>query len=237
MTIEEAFSKLPVEKRQEIVSSPLKWSSAFLITPNTGEPFTPNYVESLILGSAHRFTVIRVHRRAGKTFALSILALYYALTRINIEVLVICPDGSKVATIFDRIREFIVANSWIHPLKHEDRQNLPQKISFTNGSKIMGFTTAAKSKGEAQGVLSQGADIILIDEAALLGEGDWTAINPIMTGDMYRRNKTRVFVASTPRGTRGRYYEMCKHPRFKKAGWHEIFVPISQNPSISADFY
>lgn len=236
MTIEEIFSNIPKDKALELISNPLKWAEAFLVTPNTSEPFKANHIESLILSSTHRFNVIRVHRRGGKSWALSTLAIYYAMTQRNTEILVICPDGSKVATIFDRIREFVAANDWIHPYRNEDRQNLPQKISFTNGSKITGFTTAAKSKGEALGLRSQGADIVLIDEAAYLGDGDWTAINPIITGDMYRRNKTRVFVASTPAHTRGRYYEMCKNPRMKKA-WHEIFVPIDKNPSVTPEFY
>ncbi len=228
------LKQLPPEVVQEVFSSPLKWAQTFLVTPNTGKPFEANYVENLILSSERRYNVIRVHRRAGKSWALSTLALYHALTAKNSEILVICPDGSKVATIFDRIREFIQANPWISPHVDGDRQNLPQRISFKNGSKINGFTTAAKTKGEATGLRSQGADVILMDEAAYLGEGDWAAIQPIMTGDMYRRRKTKVYVASTPAYTRGHYYNLCKDT-FLKQTWHEIHVRITENPSVTPE--
>jgi hypothetical protein len=232
--LEELLKRIPEEEVFKILSSPLLFAETFLVTPNTGQHFKANYVESKILSSTHRYNVIRVHRRAGKSWALSTLALHGALTQRNSEVLVICPDGSKVATIFDRVREFIAANSWIHPYLDGDRQNLPQRITFKNGSKITGFTTAAKTKGEATSLRSQGADIILIDEAAYLADGDWGAIQPIMTGDMYRRRGTRSYVASTPAYTRGHYYNLCKDP-FHQQTWKEVFVPITENPDVTPE--
>lgn len=234
--LDKLLTKIPEEQVVRILKSPLLFAETFLVTPNDGKPFKANFVQRQILASEHRFNVIRVHRRAGKSWALSTLALHSALTQKNCEVLVICPDGSKVATIMDRVREFVAANEWIRPYIDQDRQNLPQRISFKNGSKITGFTTAAKTKGEATALRSQGADIILIDEAAYLGEGDWGAIQPIMTGDMYRRRKTRVYIASTPAYTRGRYYNLCMDP-FQKKTWKEVYVPIDQNPDISQDLY
>ena len=236
MGLEELLESLPEEEVADILSSPLRFSEAFFVTPTTLEPFRANYVQRQILSSEHNFNVIRVHRRAGKSYAFSILALYYCLVRRNTEVLVICPDGSKVATIFDKIRDFINANDWIQGYKDEDSKSLPQRISFKNGSRIAGFTTAAKMKGEATSIRSQGADIVLIDEAAYLGEGDWGALNAITTGDEYRRFDVRVFVASTPAGTRGRYYELCKNPAMKTV-WYEIFVPLDKNPDISKNRY
>jgi hypothetical protein len=233
---EQLLERIPQDEVAKILKSPLLFAETFLLTPNTGEPFKANYVESKILSSTHRYNVIRVHRRAGKSWALSTLALHAALTQKNIEVLVICPDGSKVATIFDRIREFLVANEVWRGYIDGDRQNLPQRITFKNGSKITGFTTAAKTKGEATALRSQGADVLLIDEAAYLGEGDWGAIQPIMTGDMYRRRGTRVYIASTPAYTRGHYYALCKDP-FHQRTWKQVFVSIDDNPDITQELY
>jgi hypothetical protein len=234
-TLEQLLSEIPPDVLSEIIDSPILWAETLLTTPKKGIPFEANYVQQQILGSKRRFNVIRVHRRAGKSYALAILALHASLTRRGTEVLVIAPGGAQIANVFDTIRDFMAENSWMQEYKVEDRRNLPQRISFKNGSKIQGFTTAARSKGQAMTLRGQGADIILIDEGAYLNEDDWPAITPIMQGDMNRRQKTKVYIASTPAYTRGKYYEFCTSERLKKA-WNEIFVPIDQNPSVSREF-
>jgi hypothetical protein len=234
-TLEELLSEIPQDVLSEIIDSPILWAETLLMTPKKRVPFEANFVQEQILGSRRRFNVIRVHRRAGKSYALAILALHASLTRRGTEVLVIAPGGAQIANVFDTIRDFMGENSWMQEYKVEDRRNLPQRISFKNGSKIQGFTTAARSKGQAMTLRGQGADIVLIDEGAYLNEDDWPAITPIMQGDMNRRQKTKVYIASTPAYTRGKYYEYCTEPRLKKA-WNEIFVPIDKNPSVTAEF-
>lgn len=233
--LEELLLNYPPEQIQEILYNPRAWAEALLITPNTGELFKANYVQQQILGSKHRRNVIRVHRRAGKTFSMTVLALFYAIMVESCQILVIAPTGAQVKEIFTSLREFLRVNPWIEDMKREDQQGNQPRIRFSNGSRITGFTTAARSRGRAMSLRGQGADIILIDEAAYLHEEDWGTIQPILQGDEHRRFPPRVFVASTPAYTRGTYYELCTSPRQKKH-WHRIHVPITQNPSLTQEF-
>ncbi len=217
-----------------IMASPRLWAEALLITPTTGKPFQANYVQQAILESDRRFNVIRVHRRAGKTYALTILALYYAMTLDSCEILIIGPTGNHVEKIFTTIRDFIRVNGWIHPYVVGDKQ-APQRLQFANGAVILGLTTGARTKGGGTGIRGQGADIIFVDEAAYLDEGDWPSILPIIKGDENRRFPPRAYVASTPAQTRGYYYEFCLNPRMKKA-WNEIHISIEDNPTLSPAF-
>jgi hypothetical protein len=214
----------------QAVADPITFAEAFLILPTTQEPVHINYVEQKILASTHRKNVIRVHRRAGKSYSLSILALYHCITTRAYEVLIIGPQGSHVEQLFDKIRQFIYANTWIRDYCIDNDTKSPHHlIKFKNGSSIIGFTTGAKMKGKGDAVRGRGADLILIDEAQLLEENDWVAVKPIIKGDKYRRTPPVVYVAGTPAYTRGDYYDFCKHPEMSK-DWNEVHVSIRDNP-------
>jgi hypothetical protein len=221
---------IDAQSMAQIMGCPKLWAEAFLLTPTTNAAFEANYIQELILTSKRRFNVIRVHRRGGKSYAFAVLALYYALTIEACEILVIGPAGNHVENIFNTLREFVRVNEWIAPHKIGDKQS-PQQLKFDNGSRITGLTTGARSKGKGMGIRGQGADIILVDEAAYLDEGDWPSLIPIMKGDENRRFPPRVYIASTPAHTRGYYYEFCTNPRMKKA-WHEIHVSIEKNERL-----
>ncbi len=172
-------SELETQSMLDIVSSPRLWAEALLVTPTTGKPYKANYVQSQILDSRRRFNVIRVHRRAGKSFALSIIALYYALTtKGGCEILIVAPAGNHIERMMTTVRDFIRTNAWIHAHVTGDKQN-PHRIAFDNGSVILGLPTGAKTKAGGTGIRGQGADILLIDEAAYLDEGDWPTLLPI----------------------------------------------------------
>lgn len=228
MSPEELFASIDPQQAIKIVSDPALWAEAFLKVPDTGDQLKINHVQKLILASNRRFIVVRVHRRAGKSYTFAILALYHALTTESCEILIVCPQQQQVAELFSKIREFIRANDWIQAYKENDGRS-PQHIEFKNGSRVLGFTTGARQKSKAMGLRGQGADIFLIDEAAYLNEEDWEAIKPIMWGDKHRVNPPRVYVASTPSYTRGMYYDLCVKPEFAKY-WHRIHVSVADNP-------
>lgn len=236
-SFEEFFASLDPETVRRVTTEPLAWAETFLVTPVQKEPFKANYVQHQILGSKKRINVIRVHRRAGKTFSMVILALYYVIMYENIKVLIICPGNSQVTEIFTNLRDFINGNPWIQPYLKSDRQANPQRMLFTNGSRITGFTAGSKGKGKAVSVRGQEGDIVLVDEAAYLSEDDWPVIKPIMLGDENRRWPPRVYIASTPAYTRGVYYELCTSAEMEAdMDLNRIHVSILDNPSASPEF-
>jgi hypothetical protein len=235
------LSELPPEQVLKITSEPQAWAEALLIEPKTARRFTCNYVQEQILNSPNRHNVIRVHRRAGKSYSMAILALFYCLMYQNCQVLLICPRGAQVKEIFLTVKDFIRANPWLEAYIATTQSAMPMQIGFTNGSRFSGFTTGAAGRGKATSLRGQGGDVILIDEGAYLHEDDWTAINPIIQGDEHRRWPPKVYIASTPAHTRGHYYELCVKPENKRykdgtTFWREIHVSILENPSVSDQF-
>lgn len=170
------------------------------------------------------------------SYSFAILALFHALNQDSCEILIICPAATQVNNLFTTLREFIRVNSWLSSQVSGNKQ-APQSITFKNGSRIMGFTTGARSKGAAMSIRGQGADVLLIDEAAYLNQEDWPTIIPIMQGDAHRRGKVRVYLASTPAYSRGYYYEFCcsEDPTIQRA-FNRIHVSIMDNPSVDDNF-
>ena len=228
-TLEDLIEALPEEEQGKIVSSPRFFAETLLVTPETEEPFVANYIQRQILDSRYRFNVIRVHRRSGKSYSLSVLALFYALTRSSCDVLLVAPYQEQVQLVFETIREFVRVNAWIEGYITQNRGSPSERLRFSNGSQISGKTAGTKQKSKGASLRGQGADLILIDEAAFLSDEDWETLNPIIKGDKYRKNKPRVFAASTPPYTRGAYYTLCKDPE-KKKYWKEFQMSVTENP-------
>lgn len=239
LSIDELLAELPRAKARQICNEPLAWAEALLVAPATGKPFVANSVQHQILRSPHRYNVIRVHRRAGKSFSMAVLALFYCLMHKNIQVLLVCPRGSQVNEIFLQVKDFIASNPWIEPYVTGSRQALPQQLRFSNGSRFTGFTTGAK--GGAASLRGQGGDVVLVDEGGYIPEDAWAVINPIIQGDEHRRWPPKAYIASTPAYTRGHYYDLCTavphmlHPD-GSVFWHQIYVPITLNPSVDDSF-
>lgn len=216
-----------------LASDPLVFAESFLIEPRTHEPFRANYVQRKLLGAvphANRIAV-RVSRQTGKTYGLTVLAIWAAVTRPRTRVLVVAPDLAKVKVIFDNIDAFLDSNPAIKAsLTRSYSQNPHIGREFSNGSAIVGFTTGSSSNKKATSIRGQGADVIIVDEAAYLSDEDWLAINPIIQGGLYRTD-TLAVVSSTPRIAAGTFYELFTNPNLAQF-WHRIHVPITENPDF-----
>lgn len=215
----------------KILDDPVSWAEVFLRNPEDGTPFEVNPVQRKILSVKSQKTVVRVHRRAGKSYMLAIYALWYATTHESAKILIICPDMGKVKTLFSSIDEFLRVSPTISSDVIGSSESPYMRRKFKNGSEIRGFTAGSSSKTGAKGLRGQTADVVIVDEAAFLNKEDWTAINPIMDGDAKRPNVIS-FVSSTPTAIRERYWEMCTR---ENNGWRKVHVPVTKNPEYDAD--
>jgi len=213
-----------------ILESPLKWAEAFLKNPETGDPFVANYVEKQILGCDKDRVVIRVARRTGKSYSLSILAIWACMVHKYYNVVIFCPDDTKVTELFGVIDGFIDSTPVVNEAISESTKS-PHYIKFKNGSTIKGKTLGSSSKKEGVGARSLGAHLLILDEAAYMSDGDFSAINAIIAGDKYK-DGVRTFAASTPTEFHGVYYSMCKDD---SGTWHEIHIPITENPDFTEE--
>lgn len=217
----------------KIALDPETWAELVLIDPSTMKPFKANFVQKKLFKAVkyNKKTVIRVHRRAGKSYFLAVYALWYALVNRGSKVLIIAPDSDKVENIFKVIRNFINANPIIQEeLLVNSKGDL--EISFKSGGEIKCKTSASNSGNAASGLRGFGADLVILDETAYFREEDFDSINPIITGDQYRVDKIKTIASSTPTETQGTYWSWCFN---KEMGWEEVWVPLSENPEYSEE--
>jgi len=217
-----------------ILENPLLWAEAILKDPGSGENFVANHVERLILTAKEPRVVVRVHRRAGKSYSLSILALWACMVHHYYDVLIVCPRDDQVSELFETIESFINSTAALAESISEKTKS-PHLIKFKNGSTIKGKTTGSSSNGEAIGIKGKGANLVIIDEAAYLADGDFKTLTPIILGDKYKNKdgkSVRTFAASTPNSQQGRYYSWCHDTTGE---WREIHVSITDNPDYTEE--
>lgn len=218
-----------LEAYLSIINNVELFAETFMVNPKTGEPMALNYVQRKMLFTDSLLNAIRVHRRAGKSFGLVIYAIWYALTHKASQILIICPDKDKVLALFELIDQFVDVSPGFKSCLIRSSNSNPIVRKFSNNSTIQGFTTGARTKGAAEALRGQAADVVIIDEGAFLDNDDWPAIEPIIFGDAKRIGKVICFVSSTPTAERGRYWEMCT----KLKGWRKVHVPITDNPDFT----
>ena len=159
----------PVEqaKLKKIMSDPVLWAKAFLISNNAAEkkygPWTARDYQAEMLRDTSLRKVYRCGRRVGKTELMVIEGLFKAFTNKNFRVLYVTPYENQVNLIFMRMRE-LIHDSPLVKREVVRMKSSPYMIEFQNGSTIMGFTTGAASGQGAASVRGQKADLILLDE-------------------------------------------------------------------------
>lgn len=105
----------------------------------------------------------------------------------------------------------------------KDRRS-PHRIEFSNGSKIIGFTSGTKSGSNGDSMRGLDADMIILDEVDRMSQADIDSILAIRYTDPANRY---VRAASTPTGRRAFFYQWCVN---KELGWSEHHYPSSVNP-------
>lgn len=188
----------------------------------------PRWYQEEILCCTSQFKAVRAGRRVGKTAALSVLTLWYAVTNRNFEVLVVCPYVAQVSKIMDNIRELIGESPGVSNSVTRDVKSSPQVIEFANGSKIRGFAAGGSSSGRSDQIRGQDADLIVMDEVDYIADSDIEVIMAILTSN----EETRVIVSSTPRGLRSRLFEWT---RDKDRNWKEFWYISAEGPSWSEE--
>jgi hypothetical protein len=184
----------------------------------------PRWYQEEILCCTSQFKAIRAGRRVGKTASLSVLALWYAVTNKNFEVLLVCPFVAQVSKIMDNIRKLMAESPGVSNSVVRDVRSSPQEIEFANGSKIRGFAAGGSSSGRSDQIRGQDADLIIMDEVDYIADADIEVIMAILTSN----EGVRVVVSSTPRGLRSRLFEWT---RDKDGRWKEFWYISAEGPS------
>lgn len=237
------LSTLTAEERQElleILSDPQAFCEAFFIYPSgpmEGRPFRANFPQQKIFQSDKLTTWICVHRRAGKSYSMTLLALYFAMTREKKQILVFSPSQPQILEFFRILDEWIdnspALSSMIDKSKPNRDSPYPQR-SFLTGSSIVGHITGLK-EGTQQGKRGLTADIVLLDEAQEFSLSDWRVVQAIIGGDFTRLGTVQTYIAGTVREPEGHFYEKVKQIIELENNEVLIHMPITENLDYTAE--
>jgi hypothetical protein len=181
------------------------------------------WYQSRILYCTSRNLVGRQCRQTGKTLMFMYKIFQYIATNDDKTVLVVTPRESQIKKIWDEyiFRDWYFKNAEV---KESIGKNFSQSpyynIKLDNGSKIILMIAGP-------GARSQTADVIYMDEAAIIPAEE---LSSIMGTILARGDEATIFMTSTPKGRGNMFYDSCKlDPAF-----NEYHVSITEVDEIKS---
>jgi hypothetical protein len=171
-----------------------------------------------VLAWKGRQILLNCHRQSGKSTVAGILALYEALYRPGL-ILLISPSLRQSSELFRKVTG-LLDRLEVKPQLVEDNK---LSCELSNGARIISLPS---SEGTIRGF--SGARLIIEDEAAWVDDDLYFAIRPMLA-----ISKGRLMLMSTPFGKRGHFY---KEWTSEGDGWERIKVTVDQCSRISKDF-
>ncbi len=183
------------------------------------------YQRDILRCSAAR-KVLRLGRQLGKSEVMCIAILHALYTHKGFKVLIITPYQSQVELLFGRLSALIKSSKLTQNSVKRYVKAPNHTIELHNGSVVRGFTSGAKSGGNADSVRGQRAQLLVFDEADYLNSADMGSALSVITN----YPDAMVWMSSTPTGKREKFYDNCHSPL-----WKEYHYPAWNNPLWSDD--
>lgn len=208
------------------------WANKNIVVKNDDGnliPFEARWYQEETLRCTARHKVDRWGRGLGKTICGVIEELHKALTKKNLDILIVCPADSQSEKWYTEI-EFQLNNSpALKGLEVKQKQQPFKVFKFLgSGSTISIFTAGSSSGRGANSIRSQDPYRVRLDEQDYLNENDYKAIDPLIV----RHEPVSEFHgSSTPTGDRSRYWQMCT----QMPNYREFYYPITVHPRWSED--
>lgn len=171
--------------------------------------------EQLVCNSKRK--VLRLPRKAGKTWLMAMHILYEAFTNEHCRILVAGPRQNHIAEIFDRLNDFVSSSEILQESVVRQSNTFgkfyksnPFELRFKNGSIVKGFT--AGQDADAVSIRGQSADFIVLDELDYMLPSQVDSIIAILNTN----KNSKLIQQSTPSGRRDHFYKWCNQPHFKE---------------------
>jgi hypothetical protein len=202
-----------------------------VVKDDTGNliPFKARWYQEETLRCTARHKVDRWGRGLGKTICGVIEELHKALTRKNLDVLIVCPADSQSEKWYTEIEFQINHSPTLKGLEIRQKQQPFKIFKFVgSGSSIAIFTAGSASGRGANSIRSQDPWRVRLDEQDYLNDNDYKAIDPLIV----RHEPVSEFHgSSTPTGVRSRFWQMCT----QMPTYREFYFPISVHPNWSEE--
>lgn len=187
-------------------------------------PFEARWYQEETLRCTSRHKVDRWGRGLGKTICGVIEELHKALTRRNLDILIVCPADSQSEKWYTEIEFQLNHSPALKTLTVKQKQQPFKVFRFEgSGSSISIFTAGSSSGRGANSIRSQDPWRVRLDEQDYLNENDYKAIDPLIV----RHEPVSEFHgSSTPTGDRSRFWQMCT----QMPTYREFYFPITVHP-------
>jgi hypothetical protein len=190
---------------------PSRWASDRL-------GFLPSARQTELLDASDRFLILCCNRQWGKSTAIAVKALHFAVHSPDRSVVVISRTKFQAGLLIQKLVRFAAR------LGFPVRRAFGERHSFLlpNGSYILAVPhNADTSAGNT-------ADVLIIDEAALVSDEVFASATPFMG-----RTKGSIWLLSTPRRQVGFFYNLW-HSGDRR--WRRILSTVDDCPDIDRDF-
>lgn len=173
-------------------------------------------------------------RRVGKSRTASWLALWYAATHADAEVLITAKAQRQSTELFNQVKKDI-RKSKLDDDAWGVTRSTRTEINFDNGSRIKCLPVG----NDGSNIRGFGTDLLIADESAFIKDEIFKEVlAPMLAVD------DGIFVLlSTPLGKKGYLYEQFKEASGdgladdpEKAEWYAKQVPTAANPLIKSEF-
>jgi hypothetical protein len=185
--------------------------------------FEPDRMQARVLDPAIRRGILNCSRQWGKSTVTAVLGVHRAVHVPKSNVLIVSPTARQSGELLLKMTEF-VERLGIKPCG-DGKNRL--SLRLPNRSRVIGLP------GVAANIRGFTASLVLVDEAALVGDGVFTSIRPVLAVGRGCGNAGDMWLMSTPQGQRGFFYEQWTRPEFQ---WTRISVPATECPRISPAF-
>lgn len=158
-------------------------------------------------------------RQAGKSTTVAALATHEALFRSDSLTLITAPAQRQAKETLAKFWEFYAALG--QPLRVEAKSEL--RVRFTNGSRVIALPGTEKTIRGYSGV-----DLLILDEAARVGDDLYHSVRPMLAV-----SGGRLAALTTPHGKRGWFYDAWTG---SSGNWKRVKVTWEDCPRITEDF-
>ncbi len=172
--------------------------------------------QAQVLREPHQRELLVVHRQGGKSATAAVAAVHAALYERAL-VLVVSPSQRQSQELFRTILQLY--RSLGRPVPSESENAL--SVTLENGSRVVALPADAITiRGYSA------AKLLIIDEAAFVGDETMAAVRPMLAV-----SNGRMLAMSTPFGRRGWFYEASR-----SSEWRVTTVRAEQCPRIPKAF-
>lgn len=204
-------------KELDAIYNPFTYMSLFSEFEQPNRKFEHRFYQELILSCSARTKVVRMGRRTGKSQSIAMLAVHKAIMNEGFRILLVSPYAVQTEEVINTIKNICLGLPE-YPIESA-KQTPAHKITFNNGSILMGFTAST----DGNQIRGQPADLIILDETDDIPE---KAITSIMGIKMQNPN-VEVWRSGTPKGE-GNLYRSEQDPSTKC-----FHFPSYVNPNYS----